>query len=148
MLKDFSCPLICTSKYAQTISFYEDTLDYEPLLEREGFAILRRSDNHASLLGVVSCGYKELPKGHNCSVQGMFILYGVDDIQATYDKMYMEGLNIITEVTETEAGTKHFELEDPNGVIVGILENRDIESYKDVDMVLDPSVVLSAMKAK
>ena len=67
---------------------------------------------------------------HDCvsrleqSVQGVIITMAVDDIEAAYDNLYMEGLEIYKHMGVDVHGDRHFVVYDPNGILVNVIEGK------------------------
>jgi len=120
MLSQFSYPIICTDKYVQTVNFYEDHFDFAPEFELKDFVILRRKDYEECYIAIISSDNQILPKKYRKPVSGMILNYPTKDVRATYQQMYWEGLNIVSEPAEAPCLRKHFFVEDPNGILIDV----------------------------
>lgn len=120
MLSQFSYPIICTDKYVQTVNFYEDHFDFAPEFELKDFVILKRKDYEDCYIAIISSDNQILPEKYMKTVSGMILNYPTKDVRATYQQMYWEGLNIISEPVETPCLRKHFFVEDPNGILIDV----------------------------
>lgn len=128
MFSKFSYPIICSDKFEETVAFYEDYLGYEPAFELQGFVILTRSDCDNVYLAIMNSEHGAIPKQYRKPTSGMILSYPVSDVKASYQEMYWEGLQILSEPEDAVCGRKHFFVEDPNGILVNIAEDIDVES--------------------
>lgn len=126
MLSQFSYPIICTDKYVQTVNFYEDHFDFAPEFELKDFVILKRKDYDDCYIAIISSDNETIPKQYRKAVSGMILNYPVRDVRASYQQLYWEGLNIVSEPADAPCLRKHFFVEDPNGILIDIAE--DIKS--------------------
>lgn len=143
MFKNLSYPIICTDKYAETVGFYEDGLNFEPIYEEdEKFITLRRRDNHDQHLSVISMDYKWLREKDRRVPAGLILFYGVDDLEKTYDQFYLDGMNVVSEIQTSPDGAKYFLMEDPNEILIALCQNVSEEFYEGLDnLVVNPKEI-------
>ncbi len=116
-------PTLVTDKAVRTINFYEDYFGFVPTFEKEGYALLQNEKNPDTCIAVFDTQ-------HSCvasleqSVQGVILTLAVDDIEETYDNLYMEGLELFKEFGTDIHGSRHFVVYDPNGILVNIIERK------------------------
>lgn len=116
-------PTLVSDKIVSTINFYEDYFGFVPTFEKEGYALLQSASDPESCIAVFA-------KDHNCvsgleqSVQGLILSLKVDDIEATYDALYMEGLELYKGLGTDIHGSRHFVVYDPNGILVNVIDNK------------------------
>ena len=127
MLSQFSYPIVCTEKFEQTVAFYEDHFGYAPAFEMDGFVILKRKDWSDMYLAIIDSSHKAIPEAYRRSVNGMILNMPVANVDAAYQEVYWEGLNIISEPEVAICGRNHFFVEDPNGILIDVAENLDID---------------------
>lgn len=53
--------------------------------------------------------------------QGVYLTIEVDDVDAVYNKLKQEGVNIAIELRDEPWGDRHFAIVDPNGVPIDIV---------------------------
>lgn len=135
MLSQFSYPIICTDKYVQTVNFYEDYFDFSPEFEMKDFVILKRNDYEDSYIAIISSDNETLPKKYRKTVTGMILNYPVKDVRASYQQMYWEGLNIVSEPSEAPCLRKHYFVEDPNGILIDIAMDVKTKKFAAVDSI-------------
>ena len=127
MLSQFSYPIICSEKYIKTVNFYEDHFEFVPEFEEANFVILKRKDRDDIYLAIIDTNHKGIPDRYRKSVSGMILNYPVKDTRAAYQQYYWEGLNIVSEPEVSSCARKHFFVEDPNGILIDIAEDVEIE---------------------
>lgn len=135
MLSQFSYPVICSAFFNKTISFYEDYFNFSPVLEMEGYAVLKRADCQNSYLAVIDSLHDGIPQRFRRSVQGLILSFPVEDVADAYRKLYLEGLNILGEPDVVLCGRRHFLVEDPNGILISVAENVALEDILDPDNI-------------
>ena len=128
MFSQFSYPIICSDKFEETVAFYEDHFGYAPAKELNGFIVMQRSDYEDAYLAIMNCKHGAIPKEYRKPTSGMILSYPVADVKATYQEMYWEGLSILSEPEDALCGRKHFFVEDPNGILVNVAQEIEIES--------------------
>lgn len=133
MFSEYSYPIICTDNFVGTINFYEDHFNYLPVYEGEGFAVLRRNDRPSVYLAVLKASHAMIPETFRRPVSGMILSYPVNDVDKAYEEFYWEGLTIVSEPANSVCGRRHFFIEDPNGMLVDVAENIQLEHGSDDD---------------
>ena len=131
MLSQFSYPIICTENFKQTVAFYEDHFDFVSAFELDGFVILQRQNWPDMYLAIIDSHNKAIPEAYQRPTSGMILNFPVDDAKSTYDRLYWEGLNLVTEPQNALCGRKHFFVEDPSGILIDVAENIDLASVMD-----------------
>jgi len=133
MLSEFSYPIICTNKFIETVNFYEDYLNYSPVMEMINYVILKRNDWESCYLAIVDVNHPDIPEQYHKPVSGIMLNYPVRDVEKAYEELYWEGLNIISELKTLPWLKKRFLIEDPNGILVTVGENT-IPDYSKEDL--------------
>lgn len=133
MLSEFSYPIICTHKFVETVNFYEDYLNYSPEMEMVNYVILKRNDWDNCYLAIIDTAHPGIPDQYRKQVSGMLLNYPVNNVDQTYEDLYWEGLNIVSELTTTPCFKKRFFIEDPNGILIAVGENM-IPAYNKEDL--------------
>ncbi len=126
MFASFSYPNICTDKYAETVAFYEDYLDYEVSFELQGFAVMRRTDWANIYLAIINSKHAAIPEHYRKTVAGMILSYPSHSVKDAYDTLYWEGITLVTKPAKADCGHNFFFVEDPNGILIEINEPLDI----------------------
>lgn len=141
MLSQFLYPMIVSEHFEQTVAFYEDHFEFSPSLEMEGFVILSRDDCTDMYLAIFDYRHDVIPEKYRKPVSGMILNYPTKDAQAMYNRLYDDGLDLVSEPEEVKCGRKHFFVEDPNGILIDVAEDVDLakvmspEEFKDLCFV-------------
>ncbi len=117
---------LVSDKLVSTVNFYEDYFGFIPVIERDGYVMLKNKDN---LIAVFDARHECVPD-HMKPVQGVIVNVPHENVQEFYDRLYMEGLEIYKEPCIDINGKKHFVVYDPNGVLVNVHEPMDIPEYE------------------
>jgi predicted enzyme related to lactoylglutathione lyase len=118
-------PTLVSDKLVSTINFYEDFFGFVPTVEKDGYALLQDRENPERGIAVFDAS-------HTCvaaldqSVKGVIITLAVDDIETTYNDLYMEGLELYKEFGTDINGSRHFVVYDPNGILVNVTEGQKL----------------------
>lgn len=54
--------------------------------------------------------------------EGLLVVFVVEDIDAEYERLVREGVPVVTPVETEPWGERYFQVEDPNGVIIQLLQ--------------------------
>ena len=128
MFSQFSYPIICSDKFEETVAFYEDHFGYTPAMELNGFIVMQRSHYDDTYLAIMDSKHGAIPKEYRKQTSGMILSYPVADVKASYQEMYWEGLPILSEPEDALCGRKHFFVEDPNGILVNIAQEVEVDN--------------------
>lgn len=116
-------PTLVSNKMVSTINFYEDFFGFVPKVEQEGYALLQNGANPDTCIAVFAADHKCVAQLDQ-SVRGLILTVAVDDIEQTYDTLYMEGLELYKEFGVDVHGDRHFVVYDPNGILVNVTEGK------------------------
>ena len=137
MLSQFSYPMICSENFEQTVAFYEDHFDFLPALEMEGFAILSREEWTNMYLAVIDAKHPIIPEKYRKPVAGVILNFPVKDVKAMYERLYDDGLELMSEPKDVKCGRKHFFVEDPNGILIDVAEEIDMSDVMSPEELKD-----------
>jgi uncharacterized glyoxalase superfamily protein PhnB len=103
--------------------FLERCFDFEREMSADGFASLTRPDAGFNVIYLRTGLPTFKPRDRaRRNADGILLVLVVDDIDAEYERLSAAGAPILTSI-ETEAwGERYFQLEDPNGVIVQLVQ--------------------------
>jgi uncharacterized glyoxalase superfamily protein PhnB len=88
----------------------------------DGFASLARGDAGMNII-FLRRGIATLPadqRDHHA--QGMILAFVVDDLEGELARLQREGANITMPLTQDEWGERSFQVRDPNGVIIQLVD--------------------------
>ena len=103
-------------------AFVQRHFGFKVAMAADGFASLEREDtfNLIFLRTGLSTFKPERMKGK--AADGLLIVFVVEDADAEYERLQREGARILTPI-ETEAwGERYFQVEDPNGVVIQLVQ--------------------------
>jgi uncharacterized glyoxalase superfamily protein PhnB len=116
-------PTLVSEQIVDTINFYEDYFGFVPTFEKEGYALLQDPKEPDTCIAVFDAHHDCVSRLEQ-SVQGVIITMAVDDIEAAYDNLYMEGLEMYKHMGVDVHGDRHFVVYDPNGILVNVIEGK------------------------
>jgi ketosteroid isomerase-like protein/predicted enzyme related to lactoylglutathione lyase len=103
--------------------FLEQTFDFEREMAADGFVSLTRPDIgfNVIFLGAGLPTFKPRERATR-TADGLLIVLVVDDIDGEYERLSAAGTAILTPIETEEWGERYFQVEDPNGVIVQLVQ--------------------------
>ena len=106
-----------SADFAKThLGFVED-------MAADGFVSLKREDVGFSLV-FLRTGLETFKPAHIAGAvgQGLLIALVVDGIDTQYERLQAEGVPIVTPIETEPWGERYFQMSDPNGVIIQLVE--------------------------
>lgn len=102
--------------------FFSTHLGFTEQMATEGFASLTRQDAAMDVV-LLRCGLEVLPEGfRDQHAAGVIVALVVDDIDAESTRLRQEGVDITMALREEEWGERLFQVTDPNGVVVQLVQ--------------------------
>ncbi len=129
MFSQYSYPIICAKNLAQSVNFYEDFFDFVVALEMPGYVVMKREGFRDSHLAIIDKDHEQIPQAYRRPVQGMILSMPVTDARASYMAAYWEGLDLVSEPSESCCGRLHFMIEDPNGILIDVSQNVQMHGF-------------------
>ena len=110
-----------TSRYAETVSFYRDTLQLE---------VFRSWDRGNCEKGTIfrspnGNGLIEIEEGVEIPIIQGVIYIEVEDVDFWYEMIVKKKVNIVEAISNTSYGHRSFKFEDPNKLIIGLFKYID-----------------------
>jgi len=103
-------------------AFLIEHFGFHEQVAADGFASLAREDSGLNVV-FLRRGLVTLPADQRDDLaQGLILAFTVDDLDAELARLRAEGVNITMPLTEDEWGERAFQVRDPNGVIVQLLD--------------------------
>lgn len=94
---------------------------FQEAMAAEGFASLARED--AVNVIFLKRGIEVLPEGfRDQHAAGVIVAFTVDDLPAEYERLKGAGVDISMELREEPWGERLFQVTDPNGVIIQLVD--------------------------
>lgn len=103
--------------------FLERTFGFEREMAADGFVSLGRPDAGFNLV-FLRAGLETFKPRERArrTADGLLVVFVVDAIDAEYDRLVAAGVPILTPIETEEWGERYFQVEDPNGVIVQLVQ--------------------------
>jgi predicted enzyme related to lactoylglutathione lyase len=103
--------------------FLEQTFAFEREMAADGFVSLTRPDIGFNVI-FLRAGLPTFKPRERATrtADGLLIVLVVDDIDAEYERLTAAGTAILTPIETEEWGERYFQVEDPNGVIVQLVQ--------------------------
>ncbi len=103
-------------------AFLTDHFGFDQQMAADGFASLARQDSGANVI-FLRRGLTTLPADQRDDhVQGLILAFTVDDLEGELARLQSEGVTITMPLTVEEWGERAFQVRDPNGVIVQLVD--------------------------
>ena len=119
---------ILTEKLAETKKFYTEVLDFTVTFENEFYILLQTSSGEDAISFLLPNHPTQQPFFHKpFTGQGMYLTIEVDDVDAIYETIKSKDITIEIPIRDEPWGDRHFAIEDPNGIGIGI----DIVRYTE-----------------
>jgi catechol 2,3-dioxygenase-like lactoylglutathione lyase family enzyme len=107
---------------AASSAFLADHFGFREVMAADGFASLTRPDAGLNVV-FLRRGLESLPEDQRFDHAGGLILaFVVDDLDGELARLQDEGVAITMPLTEEEWGERAFQVRDPNGVIVQLVD--------------------------
>jgi catechol 2,3-dioxygenase-like lactoylglutathione lyase family enzyme len=103
--------------------FVIDHLGFTETMSADGFVSLDRPDAGLSLI-FLRIGLKTFKpeSAAGGAGDGLLVVFVVDDIDAEYARLQAEGVPIVTPIETEEWGERYFQMSDPNGIILQLVQ--------------------------
>ncbi|MFD6162600.1 VOC family protein [Nocardia sp. NPDC060256] len=103
--------------------FLIDHLGFTEKMSADGFVSLDRPDAGLNVIYLRTGLTSFKPKSAAGSAgEGLLVVFVVDDIDAEYARLRGEGVPIVTPIETEEWGERYFQMSDPNGIIVQLVQ--------------------------
>ena len=103
--------------------FLEQVFAFEREMEADGFVSLTRPDAGFNVIYLRAGLPTFKPRDRATrTADGLLIVLVVDDIDAEYERLIAAGHEIVTPIETEEWGERYFQVQDPNGVILQLVQ--------------------------
>ena len=107
---------------AASSAFLVDHFGFHQEMAADGFASLGREDAGMNVV-FLRTGLESLPADQRDDhATGLILAFVVDDLEGELARLHGEGVAITMPLTSEEWGERAFQVRDPNGIIVQLLE--------------------------
>ncbi|WP_028478271.1 VOC family protein [Nocardia sp. CNY236] len=98
-------------------------LGFAERMSADGFVSLARADAGMAVIYLRTGLATFKPKSAAGSAgDGVLVVFVVDDIDSEYARLRAEGVPIVTEIETEEWGERYFQMSDPNGIIIQLVQ--------------------------
>ena len=107
----------------QSARFLEEEFGFEREMSADGFVSLTRPDVAFNLI-FLRAGLETFKPRDRAgrTAAGILVVLVVDNVDAEYERLHAAGTEILTPIETEEWGERFFQVEDPNGVIVQLVQ--------------------------
>lgn len=107
---------------AASAAFLIEHFGFRERMAADGFASLGRDDSGMNVI-FLRRGLPTLPADQrDIRADGLILAFDVDDLDGELARLISEGVAITMPLTEEEWGERAFQVRDPNGVIVQLVD--------------------------
>ncbi len=114
-------PVIMTDDVAGTSVFYQRYFGFEPAFAIDWYTHLVMGGDESINLAVIEAGHETVPEAARAAVRGLILNLEVEDVDAEYERLVGEGLEILQQLRSEPFGQRHFIAQDPNGVLIDVI---------------------------
>ncbi|NUR70283.1 MAG: glyoxalase [Hamadaea sp.] len=107
---------------ATSAKFAQDHFGFTEDMAADGFVSLSRPDTGFNLIFLRTGLETFQPQSMKGDVHGVLVALVVDDIDAEYARLQAEGVDIVTPLQTEPWGERFFQVADPNGVIIQLVQ--------------------------
>ncbi len=97
-------------------------LGFTELMSADGFSSLGKDDAGVNLIFLRRGLATFKPASAAGHVDGLLVVFVVDDIDDQYARLQSEGVEIVTPIETESWGERYFQMADPNGVIYQLVQ--------------------------
>ncbi len=116
-------PVIGTDQIAVSRDFYTSHFEFDIVFEADWYVSLRSKSNPAYELALLDYRHSSLPEAYRQPARGVLINFEVTDVDEIYTQLTDSGLPMILELKSEEWGQRHFITQDPNGILIDVIQN-------------------------
>lgn len=103
-------------------AFLSKHFGFQEQIAADGFVSLTREDAGMNVI-YLRCGLSTLPEDQRDDhASGLILAFVVDDLEGELTRLHSEGVTITMPLTEEEWGERAFQVRDPNGVILQLVD--------------------------
>ncbi len=125
-------PVITTDKLETTKDFYEKYLELVVTFDSDWYISMRTPHEPFFELALLDYKHPSLPEAFQHPTSGVLINLEVGDVDTVYDRFGSLGIETVLDIRSEEWGQRHFIVQDPNGVLIDVIQNIEAEGeYKE-----------------
>ena len=120
-------PDICSDDLARSRDFYRDLLGFEVVFENSWYVQLHHAKQPAAQIAFVRRDHDSVPNAWQARPQGVLVTVELDDVHACHARARALGIEPVYALVSEVWGQRHFMVEDPNGLLVDVVQLIPIE---------------------
>ena len=103
-------------------AFVHDHFGFEREMAADGFVSLSRPDAGFNLIFLRTGLESFKPASAAGPADGLLVAFVVDDIDSEYERLRRDGVEITTPIETEDWGERYFQVTDPNGVVLQLVQ--------------------------
>ena len=107
---------------AASAAFAKDHFGFVEDMAADGFVSLSREDAGFNLIYLRTGLETFKPAAAAGRADGLLVAFVVDDVDAEYERLIGEGVPITTQIETEEWGERYFQVTDPCGVVIQLVQ--------------------------
>jgi catechol 2,3-dioxygenase-like lactoylglutathione lyase family enzyme len=112
-------PVVMSRNVAAASRYFQDTFGFDVVFEADWYASLRRDTWE---LAFVDANHPTIPEGFRAPLDGMLLNLEVEDVDAEYRRLVVEGDHApVLDIRSEEFGQRHFILAGPDNLLVDVI---------------------------
>ncbi|MCG8683277.1 MAG: VOC family protein [Desulfobacterales bacterium] len=116
-------PVIGTKNIDASKQFYTSHFDFETVFDSDWYISMATSGNPSFELALLDYTHPSVPEKFQVQAKGLLINIEVEDVDQVYNHICRQGIDMILDIKSEEWGQRHFIIEDPNGLLVDVIQN-------------------------
>jgi len=126
-------PVLATTDVAASSAFWVEHFGFTVTFASDWYVSLRRPGPPDAEIAFVAADHPTIPEGHRRTAAGVLINLEVDDVDALWQRLVVEGgLTPLLTLRSETFGQRHFIVADPGGALVDVItEIPPGEEYAD-----------------
>lgn len=112
-------PVIMSRDVAAASRYFQELFGFDVVFEADWYASLRRDRWE---LAFVDAGHPTIPEGFRTPGEGMLLNLEVEDVDAEYRRLVVEGGHApVLDIRSEEFGQRHFILAGPDNILIDVI---------------------------
>lgn len=116
-------PVLMTDRVAETARFYEAHFRFARQFDSDWYVHLQSKEDANVNLAILDGDHLSVPEASRGGrVRGMLLNFEVENVDAEYERVQAQGLNVLQTLRDEAFGQRHFIVQDPNGVLIDVIQ--------------------------
>ncbi|MCU0903269.1 MAG: VOC family protein [Tabrizicola sp.] len=114
-------PVLLSEDVARAAEFYTRHFRFRPLYQSDWYVHLQSTEDPSVNLGLVARHHETIPAVGRGRTGAMLLNFEVEDVDAQYTRLKVEGARIALDLQDEDFGQRHFMVEGPDGVVIDVI---------------------------